>query len=185
MLSITTPDHLLYGSDYPYVKTVKRAKDDILSVLGSMGYGDEMQADIMGGNALRLFTKGEEKPANNPVPTAQVEKQPMQVDGIIRLSRIEVYPEYLDEYMKFAMEVVAVSLKTEPGVLTMYAVAEKDNPCIITILETYASQAAYRNHIQSAHFHKYKQGTLKMVKDLKLIDQKPLNPANQLKNFIK
>jgi len=185
MLSITTPDHLLYGSDYPYVKTVKQAKDDILSVLGSMGYGDEMQADIMGGNALRLFTKSEEKPANNPVPTAQVEKQPMQVDGIIRLSRIEVYPEYLDEYMKFAMEVGAVSLKTEPGVLTMYAVAEKDNPCIITILETYASQAAYRNHIQSAHFQKYKQGTLKMVKDLKLIDQKPLNPANQLKNFIK
>ena len=83
------------------------------------------------------------------------------------------------------MEVGAVSLKTEPGVLTMYAVAEKDNPCIITILETYASQAAYRNHIQSAHFQKYKQGTLKMVKDLKLIDQKPLNPANQLKNFIK
>lgn len=114
-----------------------------------------------------------------------IEKDSMQADGIVRLSKIEIYPEYLDEYIKFATEVGEVSLRTESGVLTMYAVAEKDNPCKITILETYASQEAYKKHIASAHFQKYKQGTLHMVKSLELVDQKPLNPANKLKNFIK
>lgn len=112
-------------------------------------------------------------------------KEQMQADGIVRLSKIEVYPEYLSEYMEYAKEVGEVSLKTEPGVLTMYAMSEKENPCMITILETYASVEAYRKHIASAHFQKYKQGTLKMVKSLQLSDQAPLNKANEIKNFIK
>ena len=77
-----------------------------------------------------------------------------------------------------------ISLRTEPGVLTMYPLAEKDNPCMITILETYASQEAYRRHIASPHFQKYKQGTLHMVKTLVLTDQCQLNPSNQIKNYI-
>lgn len=113
------------------------------------------------------------------------EKQPMQGDGIVRLSKIKVNPDYLDEYMKYAIEVGTVSLETEPGVLTMYAVADKDNPCNITILETYASQEAYRSHIASEHFRKYKQGTLHMVDSLVLDDVTPLNSHNILTNSIK
>lgn len=111
-------------------------------------------------------------------------KLPMADDGIVRLSKIEVYPECLEEYMKYATEVGEVSLRTEPGVLTMYAVSEKENPGRITILETYASQEAYKSHIASEHFQKYKQGTLHMVKTLVLSDQMPLNPANRINNFI-
>ena len=102
-------------------------------------------------------------------------KLPMEADGIVRLSKIEVYPEFLDEY----------SLLTEPGVLTMYAVGEKDNPCKVTILETYASKAAYEQHIASEHFQKYKQGTLHMVKSLLLSDQIPLNPNSHIDNVIR
>ena len=111
-------------------------------------------------------------------------KEPMNVDGIVRLSKIEVYPQYLDEYMRYATEVGEISLRTEPGVLTMYAVGEKENPCKVTILETYASREAYEKHIASEHFQKYKQGTLHMVKSLVLSDQMPLNPANKLNNFM-
>lgn len=111
-------------------------------------------------------------------------KEPMTADGIVRLSKIEVYPQHLDEYMKYATEVGEVSLRTEPGVLTMYAVSEKENPCKVTILETYASHEAYEKHIASKHFQKYKQGTLHMVKSLVLSDQTPLNPANRINNFI-
>ena len=111
-------------------------------------------------------------------------KRPMEADGIVRLSKIEVYPEHLEEYMKYATEVGEVSLRTEPGVLTMYAVREKENPNRITILETYASREAYEFHILSEHFQKYKQGTLHMVKKLTLSDQTPLNPANNINNFI-
>lgn len=112
-------------------------------------------------------------------------KEPMAADGIVRLSKVEVYPQYLDEYMKYATEVGEISLRTEPGVLTMYAVGEKENPCKITILETYASHEAYEKHIASGHFQKYKQGTLHMVRSLVLSDQTPLNPDNVLDNYIK
>ena len=111
-------------------------------------------------------------------------KEKMAADGIVRLSKIEVYPQFLDEYIEYVTEVGEISLRTEPGVLTMYAVGEKENPCQITILETYASREAYDKHIASAHFQKYKQGTLHMVKSLELTDQTPLNPANRINNFI-
>ena len=108
----------------------------------------------------------------------------MSADGIVRLSKIEVYPQYIDEYIKYAVEVGEVSLRTEPGVLTMYAVKDKENPCLVTILETYSSKNAYEMHIASAHFQKYKKGTLHMVKSLQLCDQTPLNPANKINNYI-
>ena len=111
-------------------------------------------------------------------------KEKMTADGIVRLSKIEIWPQFLDEYIKYVTEVGEISLRTEPGVLTMYAVGEKENPCRITILETYASKAAYDKHIASAHFQKYKQGTLHMVKSLVLSDQTPLNPANRINNFM-
>ena len=125
------------------------------------------------------YTKMEKK--NN---SSMCAKQPMTADGIVRLSKIEVYPQYLDEYMQYAVEVGEISLRTEPGVLTMYAVQDKENPCLVTILETYASKEAYEKHIASKHFQKYKQGTLHMVKSLQLCDQTPLNPANKINNFI-
>ena len=112
------------------------------------------------------------------------DKKQMEKDSIVRLSKIEVYPQYLDEYINFAVEVGTKSLLTEPGVLTMYAMQDKENPCIITILETYASQEAYRSHIASDHFQKYKQGTLHMVKELELCDQTPLNPGSVITNTI-
>lgn len=111
-------------------------------------------------------------------------KLPMEADGIVRLSKIEVYPEHIEEYMKYAAEVGEVSLRTEPGVLTMYAVSEKDNPCHVTILETYANREAYEKHIASPHFRKYKEGTLHMVKSLTLSDQTPVNPANRIINYM-
>ena len=113
-----------------------------------------------------------------------VKKIPMERDGIVRLSIIEVHPQYLEEYKKIATEVGETSLRTEPGVLTMYAVARKDNPYLITILETYASQKAYQSHITSPHFQKYKEASLPMVKSLELLDQVPLNAASKIINVI-
>lgn len=113
-----------------------------------------------------------------------IKKDEMAADGIVRLSKIEVYPQYLDEYLKYAVEVGTISLQTEEGVLTMYAMQDNENPCMITILETYSSQEAYKSHIASQHFQKYKQGTLHMVKTLELCDQNPLNTKNIITNRV-
>ena len=115
---------------------------------------------------------------------AMCAKEPMAADGIVRLSKIEIYPQYLDAYMKYAEEDGEISLGSEHGVLTVSAVSENENPCGVTILETYASRGAYEKHIASEHFQRYKQGTLHMVKSLVLSDQTPLNPANRINNFI-
>ena len=125
------------------------------------------------------------KEVNMEEKSDQCAKEPMAADGIVRLSKIEVYPEYLEAYRQYAVEVGEISLRTEPGVLTMYAVQERENPCRITILETYASQKAYERHIASPHFRRYKQKTLHMVKTLELCDQIPLNERSRLRNFIR
>ncbi len=187
LLTITTPDKLLYGSDYPYqsAPVLRKALNNMRQWLASEPDLAPYADDILRHNALRLFGRAESEPQRHDTQPRQVSKQAMQPDGIVRLSHVEVYPQHLEEYLSMAAEVGEISLLTEPGVLTMYAVAEKENPCNITILEIYASQEAYKAHIASSHFQKYKQGTLHMVKDLKLIDQNPLNPDNHLNNFIK
>ena len=81
----------------------------------------------------------------------------------------------------FAAEVGRESMKNEPGVRVLYSVQEKKDPTKFTILEIYADDAAYKHHIGTAHFKKYKEGTIKMVKDLQLIDCNPLVPEALIK----
>lgn len=186
LLTITDPMHILYGTDYSFVpaKALQKVYANLIKAIDSNERLSPYKEQILSGNALALFGK-ENHYTSLSDPEPQCLKLPMAEDGIIRLSRIEVYPKYLDEYMKMATEVGAISLRTEPGVLTMYAVADKNNPCLITILETYSSQDAYKSHIASPHFQKYKQRTLHMVKTLELCDQNPLNPDSKIINKIK
>ena len=99
----------------------------------------------------------------------------------VRLSRIVVDPSRLDEYNTYLKEEIEASMALEPGVLTLYAIAEKERPNHITILEIYASEDAYKNHIQTPHFIKYKNGTLDMVQELELIDTNPLIEGLKIK----
>ena len=102
-------------------------------------------------------------------------------NSIVRLSCIEVDPAQLTEYCRFAEECGRTSMAKEPGVLFMYSMSDKRQPNKITILEIYADRAAYESHIKSPHFQKYKQGTIKMVQKLELLDQTPLIPDMRMK----
>ena len=106
-------------------------------------------------------------------------------DMLIRISEIEVYPEYLTEYLTFAKDVGATSVKEEPGVVCIYPMVQQRDSCQIRILEIYRDMAAYKSHIQTAHFQTYKQGTLQMVKKLDLVDMYPLNPDRMNEIFLK
>ena len=108
--------------------------------------------------------------------------QPVPAENnLVRLSKITVDPTQLDAYNAFLKEEIEASMRLEPGVLTLYATAEKDAPHKVTILEIYADRAAYESHLQTPHFRKYKQGTLSMVKELELVDAKPLIPGLKIK----
>ena len=98
------------------------------------------------------------------------------VRPLVRLAEIEVHPQYLTEYLTFANEVDRLSIEREPGVICLYPMQSAEDSCRIRILEIYASEEAYQQHLKTDHFQKYKQGTLHMVKDLKLPTMKPLDP---------
>lgn len=102
-------------------------------------------------------------------------------NNLVRLSKITVDAAQLDAYNAFLKEEIEASMRLEPGVQTLYATAEKDNPNKMTILEIYADRAAYESHLKTPHFQKYKQGTLSMVKELELVDVKPLIPGLKIK----
>jgi len=95
---------------------------------------------------------------------------------IVRLAEIEVYPEHLQEYLKFANEVDRLSVEREPGVVCLFPMQSAEDSTQIRILEIYASEEAYQSHIKTEHFQKYKQGTLHMVKSLRLPTMQPLDP---------
>lgn len=108
-------------------------------------------------------------------------KHASNVNNLVRLSKITVDTEQLEAYNAYLKEEIEASMSFESGVLTLYAVAEKDNPNKVTILEIYADKDAYEKHLKTPHFKKYKQGTLSMVKNLELIDVKPLIPGLKIK----
>ena len=95
---------------------------------------------------------------------------------IVRLAEIEVYPEYWKEYLTFANEVDRLSVEREPGVVCLFPMQSAEDSTQIRILEIYASEEAYQRHIKTEHFQKYKQGTMHMVKSLKLPTMQPLDP---------
>lgn len=99
----------------------------------------------------------------------------------VRLSKITVDPSRLDEYNAYLKEEIEASMRLESGVLTLYAVSEKEHPYKVTILEIYADEIAYRSHIETPHFQKYKQGTLDMVRSLELVDVTSLIPGLKIK----
>lgn len=97
-------------------------------------------------------------------------------EQMVRLAKLVIDPDQLENYKTFLREEIETSLRIEPGVLTLYAVSEKEKPTHITILEIYKDVDAYKAHIQTPHFIKYKNGTLKMVKSLELTETIPLLP---------
>ena len=94
---------------------------------------------------------------------------------IVRIAEIEVYPQHLTEYLALANEVDRLSAEQEPGVLCLYPMQTAEDSTQIRILEIYASDEAYQRHLQTPHFQRYKQGTLHMVKSLRLTPMQPLD----------
>lgn len=106
-------------------------------------------------------------------------------DMMVRISEIEILPEYLDEYNSILKEEASASVKIEKGVIAIFPMSQKENPTQIRIIEIYADETAYQSHLQTPHFQHYKTSTLKMVKTLKLVDMKSLDSEAMLEIFKK
>jgi 4-carboxymuconolactone decarboxylase len=66
---------------------------------------------------------------------------------MVRLAKLVIDSTQLESYTAALKEEIEASVRLEPGVLTLYAVAEKDNPTHITILEIYGYCWANKNQV--------------------------------------
>ena len=94
---------------------------------------------------------------------------------MVRIAEIEIDSNFVDEYVAILKEESEASVRLEPGVICIYPMFEKENPTQVRLLEVYANKEAYESHLQTPHFKYYKEATLKMVKDLKLIDMEAID----------
>jgi len=92
----------------------------------------------------------------------------------VRLAELEIDPAQLESYKGVAKEQIEASVRVEPGVLALYAVSQKDNPAHVIVFEMYTDADAYRAHLETPHFKKYKAKTQDMVKSLKLVETVPI-----------
>ena len=99
-------------------------------------------------------------------------------ERIIRIAELTIDPDYLEEYLDILKEESEASVRLEPGVLCIYPMYEKKSPTKIRLLEIYANQQAYEDHLQSPHFKKYKSSTAHMVESLELIDMEAIDPES-------
>lgn len=102
---------------------------------------------------------------------------------MVRLAKIKIDSVQLEKYNAALKEQMTTAVLVEPGVLTYYAVADIIDPASITILEIYADTAAYKSHIETAHFKKYKETVKGMVKSLELIDVSLIGSARKPNSF--
>ena len=95
-------------------------------------------------------------------------------EAYVRVAEIEIDPAQLEAYKAAVKEQIEAAVQLEAGVLALYSVTDKDNPAHVFVFEMYADIDAYKSHLETAHFKKYKVTTQDMVKSLKLRDTVPI-----------
>ena len=96
---------------------------------------------------------------------------------VVRIAEIEVHPEWLERYLEAARTVGAESVAKEDGVTCIFPMQQKEHPNIIRIVEIYRDEAAYKTHLATPHFLRYKTGTPHMIESLRLAPMRPLDPS--------
>ena len=122
---------------------------------------DAKQILVLGASVLAAFSGGSVMGKDSKEP-------------YVRVAEIEIDPVQLEPYKAAVKEQIEAAVRLEPGVLALYSMADKENPAHIFVFEMYADVDAYKAHLETAHFKKYKATTQNMVKSLKLRDTVPI-----------
>lgn len=94
---------------------------------------------------------------------------------IVRIAELEIDADRIDAFNALISEEIEASVRLEPGVVFLFAVSVKGRPDIVRVIEGYANQIAYEEHLTTPHFLKYKTETADMVKSLRLIETDPIS----------
>ncbi|MCP3064164.1 cupin domain-containing protein [Myxococcus sp. K38C18041901] len=92
----------------------------------------------------------------------------------VRIAELDIDPARLAAYLAIVRPEMTESVRTEPGVIALQAVAEKDNPAKLTFVELYADEAAYELHRSTPHFQHYLKATSDMIVSRRLREAVPV-----------
>ena len=103
----------------------------------------------------------------------------MKLTPFVRVADIEVDPEQREAFVSAVTEEMDESIRVEPGVLALYAVAEKGSPSRLHFFEIYANEVAYDAHLESLHFRKYRATTEPMIRSRALVETVPIQLSSK------
>jgi quinol monooxygenase YgiN len=98
----------------------------------------------------------------------------------VRIAQLEIDPAKLSEYTAAVREEMDDAVRLEPGVIAIYAVAEKNDPAKLHIFEIYTDERAYASHRETPHFKKYLATTQSMIRARKLIEAEPVHMSDKV-----
>jgi quinol monooxygenase YgiN len=122
-------------------------------------------------NARQLLVLGASLLASSMSGLARAEEMQAQY---VQLAEIVIDAAELEDYKAAVREHIETAIRLEPGVLVLYSVSEQDSPTHIRVFEIYRDTDAYKSHLETAHFKKYKASTERMVRSLKLVRVSPI-----------
>lgn len=110
------------------------------------------------------------------LPLITFAQSPTPNTKIVHIAELKIDPYQLDAYKKLLADEIRTSIQKEPGVISLQAVQLQRKPYKIRLLEIYDNQQAYKDHLNSSHFLKYKTESQAhhMVKSLKIIQTYPI-----------
>ena len=103
----------------------------------------------------------------------------MKLMPFVRVADIEVVAGQREAFVVAVREEMEESIRAEAGVLALYAVAEKDDPCRLRFFEIYADEEAYEKHLSSPHFRKYRSLTEPMIRSRALFATVPIQLSSK------
>lgn len=94
--------------------------------------------------------------------------------GSIRIAHLRIKPDQLEAFTAAVREEMRDALQLEPGVVAIYAVADKEDPTKIMFFEMYVNEEAYQTHRETPHFQKYFKTTKDMIAERVLMEGVPV-----------
>ena len=109
---------------------------------------------------------------NTPADYADAKKD--AAASSIRIAHLKIREDQLPAFLDSVKEEMEAALRVEPGVIAIYAAADRNDPTKMTFFEMYVDEAAYQTHRNTPHFQKYFNTTRDMITERVLLELVPV-----------
>lgn len=93
---------------------------------------------------------------------------------IVRMFELHTDPGRQEAFDAAGRRNMDASLQTEPGVLAMHAVTDRQRPGVAYVFEIYANADALKTHLASAHYADFLRATQPLIADKTLTETTPV-----------